>query len=304
MAKQSTALSFRYYIWLADTIYTAGRITREEINRKWHDNNLVNPDEALEIPERTFHNWKYAIQDLFELIIECDHRTKEYYIENAEDMARGGIRTWLVNTFAVNNLINESHQIKNQILFEQIPSGRRFLTTIIEAMRDKKRIEITHQKFGREQNTFKVDPYCVKVYQQRWYLLGQPENRDGLRVYGLDRIHQVNILGERFELPKDFDPECYFSHTVGVSGMECAPQQIRVRVENSQANYLRTLPLHHTQVEVEQNEEYSIFEFNTFPSFEFQQHIRSLGTTAEVLAPETLRRKFAEEAKKLVEMYK
>ena len=78
MSKQSIALAFRQYIWLADTIYSAGHITREDINRKWRDNSLVNPDETLEIPERTFHNWKHAIEDLFELCIECDRRTGKY----------------------------------------------------------------------------------------------------------------------------------------------------------------------------------------------------------------------------------
>ena len=118
MAKLNSALLFRSYIWLADTIYTAGHITRKEIDEKWARNTSLNHHNESHIPERTFHNWKNAIEDMFEIVISCDRaRGRSYYIENADDMERGGIRAWMLNTFAINNLINESHHLKRQILF-------------------------------------------------------------------------------------------------------------------------------------------------------------------------------------------
>ena len=111
---------FNNYIWLVDTIYRAKRITFEEICEKWERNAI---SDGNELPLRTFHNWRKAIEDMFEINIECDKRNGySYYIENANDMAEGGIRNWLLNTFAVNNLINESHHLKRRILFEEIPS--------------------------------------------------------------------------------------------------------------------------------------------------------------------------------------
>ena len=80
--------------------------------------------------------------------IECDKKNGYvYYIENSDDLKRGGVRSWLMNTFAVNNLINESHKLKNRILFEHIPSGQQFLTPIIEAMRDNLTVEIAYQNY-------------------------------------------------------------------------------------------------------------------------------------------------------------
>lgn len=125
---------FDKYIWLVDTIYRAGRITLEEINKRWMRSQLSG---GTSLPHRTFHNWRVAIEQVFDINIECDRTTGYYYyIENADDMEKGGIRNWLLNTFAVNNLINESHHLKRRILFENILSGRQFLTPIIEAMRD------------------------------------------------------------------------------------------------------------------------------------------------------------------------
>ena len=74
---------------------------------------------------RTFHHHRHAIEEIFDINIECDKRNGYcYYIENADDIEKGGIRNWLLNTFAVNNLINESHHLKHRILFEKSPHAK------------------------------------------------------------------------------------------------------------------------------------------------------------------------------------
>lgn len=101
---------FDRYIWLVDTIYRAGRITFRELNERWMRSRL---SERHPLPLRTFHNWRDAIEQVFDINIGCSRRGGyHYYIEHADDMEKGGIRSWLLNTFAVNNLINESHHLK------------------------------------------------------------------------------------------------------------------------------------------------------------------------------------------------
>ncbi|MEG2599782.1 MAG: WYL domain-containing protein, partial [Muribaculaceae bacterium] len=132
-SKESVSHLFNRYVWLVDTIYRSGRITFEAINEKWYGSVLNESGEDL--PLRTFHNHRKAIEQMFDINIECDKRNRySYYIENTDDMERGGVRSWLLNTFAINNLVNESHKLKHRILFEQIPSGQHYLVPIIEAM--------------------------------------------------------------------------------------------------------------------------------------------------------------------------
>ncbi|WP_298062784.1 hypothetical protein [uncultured Rikenella sp.] len=121
-SKNNAGVLFNRYVWLVDTIYRAGRISFEEINERWLRSSLN--DTGEELPIKTFHNHKNAIQQMFDIDIACDRRNGYvYYIEHAEDMEQSGVRTWLLNTFAVNHLINESHYLKRRILFEEIPSG-------------------------------------------------------------------------------------------------------------------------------------------------------------------------------------
>lgn len=280
---------FNRYIWLVDTIYRADGITFEEINEKWLRNSM---SEGLDLPLKTFHNHRKAIEDMFDINIVCDKRGGyKYYIENADDMEKGGVRTWLLNTFAVNNLINESHHLKRRIVFEQIPSGQNFLTPVIEAMRDGMSIEIKYKSFWRQDEyTTEVEPYFVKVFKQRWYLIARNKIKDAIRIYALDRIHALTQTGNAFVMPKDFSPEEYFYNSFGIISQDnCPPEIVELKVYGTQKEYFRTLPLHHSQEEVENADGYSIFRYYLSPTYDFIQEILSHGCEVEVLSPQRLR---------------
>lgn len=102
---------FNRYVWLVNTIYRAGKITFEEINDRWVNNEM---SKGEYLPLKTFHNHRKAVQDIFDINIECHKRGGYYYyIENVDDIGHGGLRTWLLNTFSVSNLVNESHKLKD-----------------------------------------------------------------------------------------------------------------------------------------------------------------------------------------------
>ena len=223
-----------------DTIYRANGITFEEINEKWLRNSM---SDGLDLPLKTFHNHRNAIEEIFDISIVCDRRNGyRYYIENADDMKKGGVRTWLLNTFAVNNLINESHHLKRRILFEQIPSGQKHLTTIIEAMRDSRTLEMTYKSFWRQDSyTAEVEPYFVKVFRQRWYMVAKNTEKDALRIYALDRVQEMRETDNGFAFPKDFDPEEYFYNSYGIIHDDNCPPSSACR-GNTSGLYRCTTP--------------------------------------------------------------
>ena len=294
---------FNRYIWIVDTIYRKGRLTFEEINEKWLRNEMSG---GRELPLRTFHTHRNAIEEMFDINIECDRRNGYlYYIENREDMERGGVRSWLLNTFAVNSLINESHKLKSRILFEQIPSGQRYLTPVIEAMRDELTVEMTYQSFWRDEpNTFEVEPYCVKIFKQRWYVVAGNPYYNTIRIYSLDRIQDLRITDRPFHFPEDFSPESYFEHAFGIiieDGIE--PCTVQLKVYGKQRKYLQTLPLHHSQEEIETAEDYSVFSYYLAPTFDFRQEILSHGEGIEALSPDWFRDDMKETVHKMEKFY-
>ena len=122
-------------------------------------------------------------------------------------------------------------------------------------------------------------------------MLGKSEGYDELRLYALDRIKALEPTERKFKLPKKFDAakffEDYYGIIIGDEDFDVEP--VALKVGSWQSKYLRTLPLHHTQVEVERNKEYSIFEYRLCPSFDFQQKLLSMGDSAGVLAPVLLK---------------
>jgi predicted DNA-binding transcriptional regulator YafY len=201
-------------------------------------------------------------------------------------------------------LLKDCKELNRQILFEPVPAGEQFLAPIIEALRDKHAIQMTYQSFDKTHpSTFVVEPYCLKMFKQRWYLLAYSPDMDRKLVYALDRMHEVEITKQKYELPNDFDAEFYFRNTYGVSFAEEQPEEVKISISAGQANYLRTLPLHPSQKEEERNEEYSVFSYYVVPTFEFCQELYQYGSDVEVLAPEKLRQEFARDAAKTNKIY-
>ena len=288
--KSSTAYLFNCYIWLLNTILR-GPISRAAIDEKWAHAN-ANEYKQDYLPESNFHRWKTTVELLFEVKIKCNGNN-EYYIEEATDLRNADLRLRLLNLMSMDSLLKDSKELSDQILFEPIPSGEKFLAPIIEALRDKTAIEMTYQGFTKDYPaTFIVEPYCLKMFKQRWYMLAHSVGRDKTLIYSLDRVHALEPTTQKYQLPKDFDAEFYFRNVYGVSGMEDQPQEVEIKIEAYQANFLRSLPLHPSQTEIERQEQYSIFRYNLVPAFEFKQELRKHGSVLEVLKPQWLRDEF------------
>ena len=282
------------YVWFVTTIYNRGPISLEDIQRRYESHF----GRGEELSERQFHRYTDAVEELFDIEIKYSRTQRGYIVADREGIDNMGMRKWLIQTFSVNNILYESQELKNRILLENVPSGQQHLTTIVDAMREGVALSMTYHSFHREEpSTFEVEPYCVKLFEQRWYMLGKSEGFDELRLYALDRIKALEPTERKFTLPKKFDAEKFFADHYGiiVDDEEFDVGPVALKVDSWQSKYLRTLPLHHTQVEVERNDEYFIFEYRLCPSFDFRQKILSMGATTEVLAPATLIAKLRKE---------
>lgn len=278
------------YVWLVETIYRAHKISYEEINRKWLDDEDFS--EGVELPLRTFHKWRIAVEEMFGLIIENEKRGEyRYYIENEDVITKGGMRSWLLNTICTSNLLLENRSLSDRILLEDVPSGREHLQSIIDAMKKNRLIHFTYYNYWRDDyRRHCVEPYCVKIFRQRWYMVGKMLGANAVLVYSLDRMSELRKSERTFKYPDDFDGQCFFKDCYGImAGDGTNVEHVVLKVSAGQANYLRDLPLHSSQRETEQNDEYSIFELNIRPTFDFQQEILWNGEDVEVLEPLWLR---------------
>ena len=295
---------FKRYMWLVNLLHAHGALSKSEIDYYWSRSHLNEQGESR-IPKRTFMRMKNDIGSLFGINIEClRSRGNKYALEDADDMRLGNVQQWLINGFSTNNVLIDSQQIKDRIVLEPIPSGNRFLTLAIDAIQQNKTLLVRYQSFKMpEPREFEIAPYCLRCFKQRWYILGA---RDGVKephFFSLDRVLSLELSEHSFKLPKKFDADSFFYNYYGIMQGDTKAESVQLRVTPFHANYLRSLPLHHSQKEIERTDEYSIFEYWIAPTADFIQELRSSLPDVIVLRPQWLLDKFIEEAKQVLKNY-
>ncbi len=278
---------FKRYVWLLNLIYRNDGITRQEINRQWSLSHL-NGGKENELPERTFHRHKMAIKDLFEIEIVCDrHGDKTYHISNRDEIDDDETKSWLLNSFAFNSLLSENQDLRHRIKYESNPSGQMFLTPIMEAMRDNVVISLNYQSFHMPKpEPHEIEPYCLKIFKQRWYVIGRRTDTNLMRTFALDRVNGIVRTLRNFDMPENFDADTYFADFVGITVDANIPKEtIRFLARNGQQNYLRSLPLHTSQREISSTETESIFEIFVRPTPDLFQEFLRFGKDLKILAP-------------------
>ena len=294
--------SFSRYIWLIDLLNRRGYAKMDQINEAWRNSALNETHEDM--PERTFFNHRDAISQIFGIDIKFD-RDLGYHIPAAQ-MSDNNLRAWMLQTLSVNNLLNECTDLRDRILFEEVPSVRPHLQDIINIMRDGNAINLTYQSYRNEvPYTFLAHPYCLKMFKQRWYLLAKTPKYGWPTIYALDRIVDVEELDIKAEIPKDFNAKEYFSQFYGIiTGDGNVAQIIKLKVRTDQAFYFRSLPLHHSQEEIETTNEYTVFRYYVVPTADFIQEVLSYGDSVQVLEPLGLRNQIIDILKDSIDNYK
>lgn len=280
---------FQEYIWLVNTIYRAGKITFEEINRRWIE---TETSEGMPIARSTFNRHRDAILDIFGIIIECDKKDGfRYYIDNSDVLEEDSIQNWMFSTMSVNSVLAESKGVNDRIVLESIPSDGENLRKFIDAMKRSVKIKVRYRKYGGEDHSeMLVEPYFVKLFNKRWYGIVRKPVEDGWTfVLAFDRVFSLELTNEKFLYPKGFDPVGFFRHNYGILWVEDTPvEKVTIRAYGKQVYYLRDLPLHHSQVEVAIKDDYSDFELTLCPTPDFYTPLLSKGPLIKVLSPKWL----------------
>ena len=262
--------------------------------------------EGVEIARSTFFRHKCAIEDIFGIYIECDKKNgNKYYIGNEHVLREDTVQNWMLSTLSVGNMVSESQSLHQRILLEHVPSGGERLRKVIKAMKENCQLHITYRRYSASASKdFTIDPYCMKLFRQRWYVLGRLTN-GYLSTFSLDRVEDIKQLDSKFIVPDDFDGAAYFQDSFGMlTDDKMAVERIVLRAYGYEPYYLRDLPLHHSQREINATEEYSDFELHLKPTSDFKAQLLSRGEWIEVLKPQSLADELVEWHQKAIERYK
>lgn len=292
------------YIWLVQTFIRAGErgLSLSEITDKWESR--FDSDYS----RRTFNNHREAVEEVFGIRIECNRSSNRYFIRYTDDVSDENAESaWLINTFTVNNMLRlGKERLSGRVSVEDIPSGHLHLTAVMEAMTEGQKLRISYLKYtSSEAETLTLHPYAVKEFAKRWYLVAHCEERNALRVYGLDRIMGLESIDGKFKMPSGFDVDELFATSFGTYIPEGKAEFITFRTTAKEARFLRDLPLHASQEELKgSDKDYITFSIFVCPNESLIMEFCKLGSRLEVLSPESVRQEVAEQLRAAADLYK
>ena len=291
------------YVWLLNTLLQHKELSFKEISELWKSSGL---GDNKPLARRTFHLHRNAIEDLFNINIVYETSSNIYHIEDTDRFKCSRACRWLLESFSVANLIQAGANMEARILFEEVPGGVEYLETVVKAMQQSRILCIDYRQFGREPKTLLFCPYAMKIYNRRWYVVGRASGGGKIINIALDRTLSMEMTNENFTLPEEFDAKNYYACSVGIYVNENeAPQLVKLRVRDIQREYLRALPLHHSQEEeLATNNEYSDFRYYLCLTPELTTQILAMGENVEVLEPQELRERVRERATNIAKLYR
>lgn len=290
------------YVWLLNTLLQHKELSLKEISNLWKNSGL---GDNKPLPRRTFQMHREAIEGLFNINIMYEATSNVYRIEDADKFKCNRACRWLLESFSVANLIQAGTNMEERILFEDVPGGVEHIDKVVKAMQLNRILRIDYRQFGKEPKTLLFRPYAMKIYNRRWYVVGRANEGGKIVNIALDRTLSMEMTNETFSLPEDFDAKNYYACSVGIYVNENdAPQIVTIRVRGILREYLRTLPLHHSQEEVATSAEHSDFRYFLSLTPELTTQILAMGEGVEVVTPKMLRERVRDRAVEIANIYK
>jgi predicted DNA-binding transcriptional regulator YafY len=263
--------------------------------------------EGFELSRRTLERAINDLRDEFFINIQFVRKQGMYVILDDED----GYTQQLIGFFKLSyqaETLTSSLGVQKKMHkhisydFDQIVKGTKFISPILQAISERKKIEIEHKGFKAEESNKRIlEPYLLKEYRGRWYLLGKVEN-DSFLSFGFDRIINIEKLDKSFN-PTLNDPKTVYQDVIGLSGWNLDKVKIKLEFTPLQGRYIKSLPIHNSQIILSETSEKMIVELDLKPNFEFFQIIWGYGSSCKIVSPKSVIASLKEELRKTLVQY-
>ncbi len=238
--------------------------------------------------KRTFQRDLDDIRALFNIDVQYDFSRKVYFIHD-EDQPE--INERMLEAFDTFNALNVSDRLSKYIHFEKRrPQGTENLHGLLHAIKNRFQIHFTYQKYWQEESEVRTaEPYALKEFKNRWYVLVKDLKDEKIKSFALDRLTELDITRRTFKYPKDFDIDEFYRYSFGIiSANGQQPQEIILSFNHIQGKYVKSLPLHETQELMVDNAEEVRICVRVCITYDFIMELMSFGDKLKILKPKSL----------------
>jgi len=248
-------------------------------------------DDTLSIgfSKRTFQRDIKEIRNIFGVDIEYSKSQKGYFISQSEMENMNFQR--MIEAFDMFNSLNLAQDLKPFIHLEKRrPQGTENLYGLLHAIKNKLQIKFSYQKFWEDEPSNRTaEPYALKEFKNRWYILAKDMTDERIKSFALDRLTNLDITKKSFDYPKTFDIEENYRFCFGIiSPNGKKPEEIVLSFDPYQGKYIKSLPLHDTQQILIDNDKELQVKLKLCITFDFVMELLSFGETVKVIKPKSL----------------
>jgi predicted DNA-binding transcriptional regulator YafY len=258
----------------------------------------------LKISKKTFKRDLDDILSLYQIHIEYNATIKKYEILNQEDE---NLSDRILDAFDTLNALNSSVGFSTYLDLEKRKSaGNQHFYGILHAIKNRQLLEITYQSYWDTKSSVKnLEPYLLKEFKNRWYIIAKDTLKNELRTYGLDRILGIHISKKKFHYPASFIAKNHFKDSFGIirKDSDKPVQNVVLSFNHYQGKYIKSLPLHSSQEILTDNQEQFIIKLHIYVTFDFEMELLSYGPTVEVIEPAFLRQSIKEKLEAAISLY-
>ncbi|MCB0502240.1 MAG: WYL domain-containing protein [Bacteroidetes bacterium] len=240
------------------------------------------------VSKRTFQRDLEDIRSLYNIDIQFDFSRKVYFIDFDE---QPDVNKRILEAFDTFNALNLSDRLSNNIHFEKRrPQGTENLYGLLHAIKNQLQIRFAYQKFWEDELTKRnAEPYALKEFRNRWYVLAKDIKDQQIKSFALDRLYDLIITKLRFQLPIDFNVNQHYKYSFGIiSPNGNKPEEIELSFDPFQGKYIKTLPLHESQQILIDNEDELRIRLTLYITHDFLMELLSYGENLRVIKPQRL----------------
>ncbi len=255
------------------------------------------------ISKRTFHRDLNDIRSIYNIDIQHDFSKKVYYIAQKDD---SDLSVRILEAFDTFNALNISERLDGYIHFEnRRAKGTKNLLYILDAVRNSEQISFEYENYWYEFKTERVvEPYALKEFANRWYLIAKELKSNKIKTFSLDRIYDPLNTRNRFQYPENFDVKEYFKDSYGIiSSDEVEPTKVILSFDPHQGKYIKSLPLHHSQRILKDTSEELLISLYLSITYDFEKELLSFGSSVRIIRPLSLVKKMKATIQKALDCY-
>lgn len=293
---------YRRSLWLIDLL-SRESLDRDEICDRWERSSIN--DKCESYSRRTFIRDKEYIAETFQLEISYDRASRTYTLANPELIKQQGLLQYSIEQNRLFGLANLSTKMQDKIYLEPFQSGSEYLQPLLNAIEQGVTVQFDYVSYYEPDKVkhFELIPCFVRLFERRWYLIGEFTNHKQHRVLALERMRNVTATDQKRKPSSRMSPELFYSDCFGVIYDDKAPQWITLKVYQPQVNYVRSVPIHPSQEEIETQLDYSLFRIFVRPSYDLVQHLLWNREHIEVISPDAFREEIIGVLQKMMGRY-